>query len=112
MEFEVYESAFNNEIEPNESPKPQPLKKYDETLFDPDLYGCWMVPKWTREAQAEAVASRRAKVEKAPKVKIQKPYVKDQEVKDRIRKMAATSGKARAAFLSFFLLTLSAFATW
>lgn len=112
MDFEVYESSFNNETEPSKSPKPQPLKKYDETLFDPDLYPCWIVPKWTREAQEEAVAARRAKVEKVPKLKIHKPFVKDQDVKDKIRKMAATSGKARTAFLSFVFLMLSTFATW
>jgi hypothetical protein len=81
MDFEVHESAFNNDTESGESPKPQPPKKYDETIFDPDLYGCWMVPKWTPESQAEAVASRRAKVKKVPKVKIRKTPVGAEEEK-------------------------------
>lgn len=97
MDFEVYESAFNNETEPSELPKLRPLKRYDETLFDPDLYGCWIVPKWTPEGQAEAIALRRAKIEKVPKVKFLK----------RVKQMKNGAGRAKAAFLSLALAILA-----
>ena len=103
MDFEVYESGFNNEIEPSESPTPQPLKKYDETLFDPDLYGCWIVPKWTTEGQSEAIALRRAKIEKVPTAKPAKVAVKQSEIKERVKQMKNGAGRAKAAFLSLAL---------
>jgi hypothetical protein len=107
MDFEVYESGFNNEVEPSESPKPQPLKKYDETLFDPDLYGCWFHPRWTPEGQAEAVAFRRAKIEKLPKVKALKVVVKKADIRQRVQQMKTGVGKAKAAFLSLALVVLA-----
>lgn len=107
MDFEVYESGFNNEIEPIESPKPQPLKKYDETLFDPDLYGCWFHPKWTPEGQAEAVAFRRAKIEKLPKVKVLKVVVKKGDIRERVQQIKNGAGRAKAAFLSLALAILA-----
>lgn len=100
MDFEVYESAFNEENEPSELPNPQPPKKYDESLFDPDLYQCWVVPKWTLESQLEAVALRRAKIEKVPKVKIPKVAVKKSEIRERVKQMKNGAGRATAAFLS------------
>jgi len=108
MDFEVYESSFNNEVKPSESPKPQPqpLKRYDETLFDPDLYGCWVVPKWTTEGQAEAIALRRAKIEKVPRVKVLKVAVKKSEIKARVLEMKNGAGRAKAAFLSLALAIL------
>ena len=106
MDFEVYESGFNNEVEPSESPKPQPLKKYDETLFDPELYGCWFHPKWTPEGQAEAVSFRRAKIEKLPRVKVPKVAVKKSEIKARVLEMKNGAGRAKAAFLSLSLALL------
>ena len=108
MDFETYESAFNNDKEPSELPKSKPLKKYDESLFDPDLYGCWMVPKWTPEGQAEAVAFRRAKIEKVPKVKILKVAVKKSEIKGRVLEMKNGAGRAKAAFLSFLFAAMLA----
>lgn len=96
MDFEVYES-----------PKPQPLKRYDESLFDPDLYGCWIVPKWTLEGQAEAIAIRRAKIEKLPKVKVLKVAVKKSEIKSRVLEMKNGAGRAKAAFLSLALAILA-----
>lgn len=107
MDFEVYESAFNNDTEPSESPKPQPLKRYDETLFDPDLYGCWIVPKWTPEGQAEAIALRRAKIEKVPRVKVLKVAVKKSDIKGRVLEMKKGAGRAKAAFLSVALAILA-----
>jgi hypothetical protein len=106
MDFEVYESGFNNEVEPSESPKPQPLKKYDETVFDPDLYGCWFHPKWTPEGQAEAVSFRRAKIEKVPRIKVLKVAVKKSEIKARVLEMKNGAGRAKAAFLSLALAIL------
>lgn len=100
MDFEVYESTFNDDTEISESPKSNPLKNYDESLFDPDLYGCWMVPKWTPEGQAEAVAFRRAKIQKVPKVKIPKVAVKKSEIRERVKQMKNGAGRATAAFLS------------
>lgn len=102
MDFEVYESAFNNETEPRKSP----IKRYDESLFDPDLYGCWIVPKWTPEGQAEAIAFRRAKIEKVPKVKALKVAVKKGEIRERVKQMKNGAGRAKAAFLSLALAIL------
>lgn len=107
MDFEVYESAFNNETEPSELPKLRPLKRYDESLFDPDLYGCWIVPKWTPEGQAEAIALRRAKIEKIPKVKALKVAVKKGEIRERVKQMKNGAGRAKAAFLSLALAILA-----
>lgn len=104
MDFEVYESAFNNETEPRKSP----IKRYDESLFDPDLYGCWIVPKWTPEGQAEAIAFRRAKIEKVPKVKALKVAVKKGEIRERVKQMKNGAGRAKAAFLSLLFVSLLA----
>ena len=107
MDFEIYESVFNNDTEPSELPKPQPLKRYDESLFDPDLYGCWFVPKWTPEGQAEAVAVRRAKIEKVPKIKVRKVVVKKGDIRQRMQQMKNGAGRAKAAFLSLALAILA-----
>ena len=87
--------------------KPKPQKKYDETLFDPNLYGCWMVPKWTAEGHAEAVALRRAKIEKKPRITAPKVAVKHSEIKERVKQMKNGVGRAKAAFLSLALAILA-----
>lgn len=107
MDFEFYEHGFNNQAEPSEAAKPQPLKRYDESLFDPDLYGCWLVPKWTPEEQAEAVNARRAKIEKVPKIKVPKIFVKKGEIRERVKQMKNGAGRAKAAFLSLALAILA-----
>lgn len=96
MDFEVYETE----------PRKSPIKRYDESLFDPDLYGCWIVPKWTPEGQAEAIAFRRAKIEKVPKVKALKVAVKKGEIRERVKQMKNGAGRAKAAFLSLALAIL------
>lgn len=87
--------------------KPKPQKKYDETIFDPNLYGCWLVPKWTVESHAEAVALRRAKIEKTSRIKTVKVPVKKSEIKERVKQMKNGVGRAKAAFLSFALAILA-----